>query len=45
MIEAFVCFGIYLFFLFIIFSLLLEGEDARKIRYYTDKMKRNLDNI
>ena len=45
MIEAFVCFGIYLFILFVIFLLLLEGEDAKKIRYYTGKIKRNLGNI
>ena len=39
MIEAFVCFGIYCFLLFVIFLLLFEGEDAKRVKYYTEKMK------
>ena len=39
MIFSFACSGLFLLFLLIIFSLLFEGEDARKIKYYTNKMK------
>ena len=42
---AFIGFGIFVFLSFMWILLLLEGEDARKIRYYTEKMKNNLGNL
>lgn len=42
MIFEFICFGLFAFAMFVIFVLFFEGEDARKIKYYTDKMKRRI---